>query len=294
MHHFLAFLSFVSCFSAMSQDASLHKPSPVAKIMNRHMFELSPASIWLNSGMYVGHRLKYRFQVKRNMGIELESNGTLFRSLDDHAKMLKEDKVFPLLNQSTAIYDMNIFGKGKTITRDKQKRFIGAIRLGYHFFQHSTPLWNSAYWAYDSTIQEGYSSIRSFQSHSISAGLSFQVQKYKRLDGKIRQVAAHKWTVDYLGSLHYQLSAYSNNDAAAYNIRNIPNPYTLRKSGARFSYNYTRFLNAYFGLHFGAEAVIVPFITDYQPLTTPFFVPRGGERIVPFFTNIHGGVVFAF
>ena len=278
----------------MAQDGSLHKPSPVAKTMNRHMFELSPASIWLNSGMYVGHRLKYRFHIKRNMGIELESNGTLFRSLDDHANMLKEDKVFPLLNQSTAIYDLSLFGKGKIITRDKQKRFIGNLRLGYHFFQHSTPLWNSAYWAYDSTIQEGYSSIRSFQSHSISAGLSFQVQKYKRLDGKISQVAAHKWSMDYLGCVHYPLSSYSTNDAAEYNIRNIPNPYALRKSGARIGYNYTRFLNAYFGLHFGAEAVIVPFITDYQPLTTPFFVPRGGERIVPLFTNIHAGVVFAF
>jgi hypothetical protein len=294
MRRFFIFLSLVSCFSATAQDTSLHQPRPSVKTNNRHIFEISPASLWLNPNIFVGHRLKYRLQFKRSMGIELESNGTLFRGLDYHAKMLKEAKVFPLLNQSTAIYDMNIFGKGKTITRDKQKRFIGNLRLGYHFFQHSTPYWNREYWAYDSTLQEGYSSIRSFQSHSISAGLGFQVQKYKRLDGKIRQVAAHKWTLDYLGCVHYQLSSYSTNDADQYNIRNIPNAYTLRKSGARFSYNYTRFLNTYFGLHFGVETVYIPFITDYKPLTSPFFVPRGGERLVPFFTNIHVGVVFAF
>lgn len=284
-------LIFSTSFSQESDtDEQVRK-----NIKNRkHQFEISPASVWFNKGFFVGHRLKYQFQIKPSMRIELESNGTIFRGLDRHARVLKEDKVFPLLNQSTALYSMNLIGKGKTINRNKQKRFISTFRLGYHFFQHSTPHWNRHYWAYDSTEQVGISSIRSFQSHSISAGLGFQAQKYKRIDGRMTQVSAHKWSLDYLGSVFYQLSSYSTNDANQYNIQNTPNTYGLRKSGARFKYNYTRYLNSYFGIHFGMEALYVPFLENYQALEGGYYVPRGGERLIPVFANMHVGVSFVF
>ncbi|MDG1332671.1 MAG: hypothetical protein P8P74_10095 [Crocinitomicaceae bacterium] len=278
--------------TGFSQEAETNAGAIKRRKAPKHQFELSPASVWLNKAFFVGHRLKYQWQFKRGMRVELETNGTIFRSLDHRAKSLKEDEVFPLLNQSTAIYKMNLIGKGKTINRNKQKRFVSSLRLGYHFFQHSTPYANWDYWAYDSTVQEGISSIRSFQSHSISAGLGFRADKYKRLDGRITHVASHKWSLDYLGCVYYQLSSYSINDNNQYNIRNIPNPYDLRKSGARLKYNYTRYLKSYFGIHFGMEAVYVPFLNDYEPLTGYLFVPRGGERIIPLFTNVHLGVTF--
>lgn len=292
MRILLLIISSLILSSSFSQETSENRPIKKVKRQNHHL-EISPASVWLNKGFFYGHRLKYKVRLKRSMSIELESNGTIFRALDDRALELKEDEVFPLLNQSAAVFSMDVYGKGKTINRNKQKRFISTLRLGYHFFQHATPYWNYDYWAYDSTQQLGFSSIRSFQSHSISAGLGFRADKYKRLDGGMRQVASHKWSLDYLGSVYYQLSSYSLNDAQQYNIRNIPNPHDVRKSGARFNYNYTRYLKSYFGIHFGVEVVYVPFLKDYKA-DPEYFVPRGGERIFPLFTNAYAGVSFVF
>jgi hypothetical protein len=293
MRYFLFVLVLLMSFSSFSQEGMLHKPSPIKNKRSRHQLELSPASVWYNKGFFIGHRVRYQGRLRRSISLELESNGTVFRSLDRRAQRLKEDEVFPLLNQSRGAFSMDVFGKGKLINRNKQKRFIYSIRLGYHFFQHSTPYENNDYWAYDSTQQLGMSSIRSFQSHSISAGLGFRSAKYKRLDGRMTQVSSHAWTLDYLGSVYYQLTSYSINDDKNYNIQNIPNPHELRKSGARLNYTYTRYLKSYFGIHFGMEAVIVPFLKDYAP-NDAYFVPRGGERILPIFTNVNVGVSFAF
>ena len=291
MRYFVCVLSLLMSFSVLSQEGLLYKPSPFAKKRNKHQFELSPVSVWINKGFFVGHRIKYQGRLKRSISLELESNGTLFRGLDRRAKQLKEDEVFPLLNQSCGGFTMDVFGKGKLINRNKQKRFISSLRLGYHFFQHATPYENSDYWAYDSTQQLGMSSIRSFQSHSISAGLGFRATKYKRLDGRMAQVSSHTWALDYLGSLYYQLTSYSINQENNYSIQNIPNPHALRKSGTRLKYTFTRYLKSYFGIHFGMEAVIVPFLRDYSP-NDAYFVPRGGERLWSIFTNVNVGVSF--
>ncbi len=288
MRLFVTLLILLVCFTVNSQDTLVKE-----RKTRRHQLELSPASIWLNKGFFYGHRIKYQLQLKSNTRIELESNGTLFRELDSRASQLKEDKVFPLLNQSLGICVMDLYGKGKMINRNKQKRFVSSVRLGYHFFQHSAPRWNYDYWAFDSTEQSGLSSIRSFQSHSISVGVGFRSDKYKRKDGQMKQVAAHKWSLDYLGSVYYQLSSYSINDANQYNIQSIPNTHGLRKSGTRFKYGYSRYMNSYFGIHFGVEAVFVPFLKDYKA-NSDYFVPRGGERILPLFTNTHIGVLFVF
>ena len=293
MRYFLVFFSFSIFFCAFSQEGLLHKPSPDIQKTDRHTIELSPVSLWANKGYSLGHRFSYQLRLQRSMIIELESNGTVFRALDANARNLKEDKVFPLLNQSRAVFSKSIFGKGKVIDRNKRKRFSTSFRLGYHFFQHATPYENNDYWAYDSTQQLGMSSIRSFQSHSISVGLGFRSEKYKRLDGRMSQVSSHVWTLDYLGNIYYQLTSYSINDYKNYNIQNISNPHTLRKSGARLDYTYTRYLKKYFGIHFGMETVIVPFLKDYSPNYT-YFVPRGGEALRSIFVNANVGVSFVF
>lgn len=266
----------------------------ITKKSFRHELQLSPASVWFNNGFFIGHRVNYQVRLKRSMSIELESNGTIFRAWDRRAKILKDDKLFPLLNQSLACFKIGIYGMGKTINRNKQKRFISSLRLGYHFFQHATPYQNWGYWAHSSTDQYGISVIRSFQSHSISAGLGFLTVKNKRLDGSMRKVASHKWSLDYLGSVHYQLSSYSINDTKQFNIHNISNPHELCRSGARFTYNYTRYLKSNFGVHFGMETVYVPFLKGYEPTDLLLFVLRGGERLIPLFTNAHVGVSFVF
>ncbi|MFK7786653.1 MAG: hypothetical protein AB8B56_16160 [Crocinitomicaceae bacterium] len=294
MRHILLFLISVMCFPSFGQEDVLIKPRPTVKKMNRHQIELSPASLWVSNSFFLGHRLNYRFRLKRST-LELETNGTMFRSLDVHANLLKEDKVFPLLNQSRFTFSKSIIGKGKVINRNKQKRFITSFRAGYHFFQHSTDHQDWDYWAYDSTAQFGVSSIRSFQSHSISAGLSFRTEKYKRLDGRMKRVASHDWSLDYLGCVYYQLSSYSTNAQNDYNIQNISNPYEVRKSGAHFKYRYTRDLNSNLGIHFGTEALYVPFIDDYTYDTSiALFVPRGGRILIPFFVNVNVGVSFYF
>lgn len=287
------FIGLIICFSGLSQE--FEKSQSIKKERkNRHsQLEISPASIWLNKGFFYGHRINYQLHFKGNMHIELESNGTLFFGLDDRAKELKDDKVFPLLNQTIGVYTLDLLGKGKKINRNKQKRFVSSLRLGYHYFQHATPYWNYDYWAFDSTLQTGFNSIRSFQSHSISVGIGFRADKYKRIDGSMKQVASHRWSLDYLGNVYYQLSSYSINDSYQYNIQNIPNSHEIQKNGARFNYRYSRSLNSYFGIHFGAEAVLVPFLKDYSP-NYDYSVPRGGERIFPLFVNTRIGVSFAF
>jgi hypothetical protein len=292
MRNFLPIIIFMISFTSFSQVTDTIIAGQSIRKVERHQIELSPASVWLNRGFFYGHRLKYQVRLKRSMRLELESNGTIFRALDDRASQL-DDEVVPLLNQSVGLFSMDLYGRGKTVNRNKNKRYVASLRLGYHFFQHATRFSNADFWAFDSTAQTGLNSIRGFQSHSISAGVGFRTEKFKREDGKMRQVSSHKWSLDYLGSVHYQLSAYSINDDNDYNVRNIPNTYGLRKSGARFLYDYTRYLNTYFGIHFGAEAVFVPLLNDYE-YNPAYFVPRGGRLVRPLFTNVRVGVSFKF
>lgn len=294
MRVILLFISSIICSVGFSQESEEEGQSIKKERKNWHsQLELSPVSVWVNKGLFYGHHINYQLHFKGNMHVELESNGTLFRGLDDRAKELKNDKVFPLLNQTVGVYSIDLYGKGKTINRNKQKRFVSSLRMGYHFFQHSTPYENNDYWAYDSTLQTGLNSFRSFQSHSITVGVGFRADKYKRNDGEMRKVASHKWSLDYLGSVYYKLSSYSINDADQYNIQNIENTHALRKSGARFNYRYTRYLNSNIGIHFGTEAVFVPFFKDYT-YNSSYFVPRGAERIIPLFVNTRIGVSFVF
>ena len=285
-------LSFVS-FVSFSQDVDVEPVLKKTNSISRHQLMISPASVWLNRGFFYGHALKYQFQLKSNMRISLESDGTLFKKLDNRARQAPEPKILPLFNQSAAVYSLDVFGKGKTIHRNKQKRFISSIRLGYHFFQHATDYYNYDFWAYDSTTAEGFESIRSFQSHSLTAGLGFQAQKYKRKNGKMSQVSNHALSLDYLGAIHFQLTAYSINDDENYNIRNIENPYAVRKSGARFTYQYTRYLNSHFGIYFGLESLFIIYLEDYV-FRSDYYVPRGGELIYPLYTNVKLGVSFVF
>ncbi|MCJ8289477.1 MAG: hypothetical protein HRT58_07405 [Crocinitomicaceae bacterium] len=289
----LVLICFMFSFVSQAQGDTLPKRSGSASRIAYHELQIDPASIWLNKGFFYGHRINYQLHFKGKMHIELESNGTLFRGLDNRARRLKDDKVFPLLNQTIGVYTMDLLGKGKKINRNKQKRFVSSLRLGYHYFQHATPYFNYDYWAFDSTLQTGINSIRSFQSHSISVGIGFRSDKSKRIDGRMKKVASHKWSLDYLGNVYYQLSSYSINDSDQYNIQNIPNSHEIQKNGARFNYRYSRSLNSYFGIHFGAEAVLVPFLKDYSP-NSDYFVPRGSERIFPLFVNTRIGVSFAF
>lgn len=293
MRLFLSFFIVLVCSISFSQDDVNESGTKKTNMFRHHQLEISPASIWFNKWLSYGHRLKYSLHLKGRMQISLESNGTLFRVLDDRASELPSEKVIPLLNQSAAIFTKNIYGVGKTINRKKQKRFVSSIRLGYHFFQHATGYYNYDYWAYDSTELHGYQSVRSFQSHSLSVGYGLEVQKYLRKDGAMKQVASHALSVDYLGAVHYQLTGYSVNDEKQYNPQQIKNPFAVRKSGARFTYKYTRFLNNYFGIHLGVEALYVPFLKDYSA-NKQYFVPRGGELVFPLFTNLHLGVSFVF
>lgn len=289
---FLFVLSILSSAS-FSQDVDNETVQKKRNSISRHQLIISPASVWLNKGFFYGHALKYQFQLKSNMRISLETDGTLFRKLDDRTREEPKTKILPLLNQSAAVYSMDVFGKGKTINRNKEKRYISSIRFGYHFFEHATEYFNYDYWSYDSTAVGGFESIRSFQSHSVTAGLGFQSQKYKRKNGQMSQVSNHTLSLDYLGMVHFQLTAYSINDAENYNIRNISNPYELRKSGARFTYQYTRYLNPHVGIHFGIESVFVPYLKDYI-FRSEYYAPRGAERILPLYTNAKLGVSFAF
>jgi len=282
----------LSSTSSFSQETPLNEESSIVKSTNQHHFELSPASIWFNKGFFIGHRFRYNFSINRNMNIDLATDGTVFRILDRRSKKLQEAKVFPRLNQTTAAFSKNLYGVGKVINRNKQKRFALSVRFGYHFFQHATPYDEREYWAYDSTAQMGISSIRSFQSHSALLGFGFETQKIKRFDGHMRQVSSHQWSLDYLGCFYYQLTSYSLNDQKDYDIKNIENQYGLDRNGMRLHYNYVRYLNKNFGIHAGVEALYVPFLKNYQPLPEGYYVPRGGEGIAPFFTNVKIGVTY--
>jgi hypothetical protein len=272
-------------FLSQAQDL----PEKKAPRMKRHVIGLSPASIWSNKGFFIGHGFDYRLKVSRSTSLILETDGTLFRELDQRSKLPSSEKVLPLLNQSGFSLSRFVYGHGKSNGRQKQTRWRGSIRLGYHFFQHSTRSYDD-YWTIDSTLAIGRTNLAAFRSHSISGGLEFSTEKRLRREGTLKRVSEHYWLADYIGSVHYQVLAHDLNESNTTNLRVIDNAFDLKKSGVRFKYRYIRWFNPSFGIHAGFEAVLVPFI-DYSP-NYEYFVPRGGEVIHPYFFNLKVGVSF--
>lgn len=289
MRLLLSILLILTCATASAQETERSIQS--AEINEHHEIHLLPISIWCNKGFFFGHALKYRYNFSRRSSLTVETNGTLIRSFDRRAKHPSDQKVLPLLNESTLIFRKLLFGKGIMKTRNKAIRWMGSIRLGYQFFQHST-VYNEDYWVLDSTVANGATHLAAFQSHSLLAGIEMKREKHLRIDGRRTLIADHFFAIDYLGAVGYQLYSYDLNDAAKLNYHSIDNEFELNKSGARLNYRFTRWLKPTLGINFGLSGIWLPYI-DYSS-NDSFFVARGGEAIIPSYLNVNLGVTFKF
>lgn len=292
MRVILLTIAFLYSMSSFSQNDTLSRTSNYYFKAVQHSVEFDPLSVWFNKGFSLGHRLKYSYFPNDRHRFSLETNGTWFYELDFQAESAEWRGVFPRLNRTQLIYELR-----RPLRVCKPKRFFvtaQTVRFGYQYFQHATGARNSDYWIIDSSVWNGigYRTIAGFQSHSALLGFEVDVESVnfsKRRHGR----SSHQISVDYLFSPVYQLHLYNSANPINPNPRIEQNFLPVNRSGGQFSYQYKRRFSRTFNFHFDVEAIWVPFLKNYQP-NDAYFVPRGGEKIIPFFLNARTGFCWNF
>lgn len=288
----LLLLFFLLTGTIFSQEDSVKRiPHRYDRII-RHELQVDPLSVWFNKGFSLGHRLKYAYVPNYNHEFSIETNGTWFNELDHHVPNTKWDGVFPRLNRTQLIYELS-----RPLRVCKPKRFYvttRTFRLGYQYFQHATGANNSDYWIIDSSVWNGigYRTIGGFRSHSVLLGVAVDVESVKFSKRKRRR-SFHQFSADYLFSPVYQLHLYNSANELNPNPRIEQSFLPVNRSGGQFSYQYKQKFSHTFSFHVDVEAIWIPFLKNYQP-NDAYFVPRGGEKIIPLLINARVGLCWNF
>lgn len=291
MHYLIILLSLALSYTTYSQEDSLHL-STWKSLSNHHELEVDPVSIWFSRWFSIGHRVKYAYIFGGGSRISVETNGTVLNALDLNSQGGKWKGVFPKLNQSQIYFEhSSIIGRTKPAD---EKHVISSIifRGGYHYFQHSMGTQNQDYWSIDSSAQTGLRTIAGFKSHAALIGISYDINEYDFQKYKLRTFN-HRFSLDYLFSPYYQLKLYDSESQTDFNAETILSPLPVNRSGAQLSYRFMLEFKERFGIHADFEAIWVPFLKKYQP-SSDYFVPRGGESIMPLFVNTRVGVYWRF
>jgi len=252
-----------------------------------HEVSITPISIYMGRGrssgnMFYAHGLKYKMAYKKN-AISLGSHGTIFNNLDGRKKGRNpNDRVhIPFLNSSSISYIREIADFDKYPERLNQLYLTG----GYHFFQFGAHIGD--YWHVDSIDNGGVQVLSGFRTHSLSIGVSWLNTKTIPSKNKNALKAKNRFTYEYIHGLVINLTGYNRFDSYSENTE-IPNIYNFKRNGLRFTFLHKRDLSKHLGIFAEFEFLYVPFI-DYFP-NREIFVPRGGERIKPWFLGIKTGV----
>ena len=252
-----------------------------------HELSITPISIYMGSrgrygNIFYAHGLKYKMAYKKN-AISLGSHGTLFNNLDGRKRRRNpNDRAhIPFLNFSSVSYSRRIVDFDKYPEKLNQLYLTG----GYHFFQFGAHIGD--YWHVDSIDNGGVQVLSGFRTHSLSIGVSWLNTKTIPSKNKNALKAKNRFTYDYIHGLVINLTGYNRFDSYSENTE-IPNIYNFKRNGLRFTFLHKRDLSKHLGIFAEFEFLYVPFI-DYFP-NREIFVPRGGERIKPWFLGIKTGV----
>jgi len=254
-----------------------------------HEVSISPISIYMGTGRYSGntfyaHGFKYKMTHKKN-AISIGSHGTLFNKLDGRKKGRNpNDRIhIPFLNSSSISFGRMIADFDKYPERRNQLYLNG----GYQFFQFGAHIGD--YWHIDSINNGGVTVLGGFRTHSLSIGVKWlNTKKISSKDQKSLE-AKNKFTYEYIHGLVMNLIGYNRFDS--YSDRTeIPNIYSFKRNGFRFSFLHERGFSNHLGVFAEFEFLYVPFI-DYFP-NPEIFIPRGGESIKPWFVGLKTGISF--
>lgn len=249
----------------------------------KHKLEFYPISLTINKGFFVGQSIKYNYSFNTSIYVELNSDGVLTRKLDSRNNWFSQNEKFPIFNQSKFLVGYN-FKNEKNNDENHAKNNFGT-RIGYHYLQHGTQ--NGEYWQIDTTEYGEKVIISGFRTHSIIFGIQYKTDKlYEKSNSKIQR-KSHRIYLDYvLGvSLLLKGNIVQQNHVTSTNINNN---FKFQKNGFNLGYNFSHSLSSKLNIHVGLEFLWSPFI-DYSP-NYSFFVPRGGEKINPWFSNIKIGL----
>ena len=295
------FLTLIFLFSLQSyaqQDTVERTGKFKCKIL-QHELEIDPISVWYNKGISLGHRVKHTYLFSAYEKISLDVNGTVLSQLDTRLVPKENVGVFPRLNQSQVYFErMYPFFRTKDKERKSGLSSFG-YRLGYHYFQHASDWRENEYWAVDSLEQTGLRTIAGFYSHSLLGGIAYNHRKIiiRRKSKKTKRSGVgernHRVSLDYIFSPYYQLKLYDVEGELNTNEEKVKSFLPLNRSGVQFQYRFAYLSSRRFGMHADFEALLAPFLENYQP-NYDFFVPRGGERIVPLFLNVRVGFYWLF
>jgi len=248
-----------------------------------HEVSITPISLYTGAAtIFYTHGLKYKMAYKKN-AVSLSSHGTLFNKLDGRKKRQNPiDRAhIPFLNASAISVSRRIIDFDKYPEKLNQLYING----GYHFFQFSAP--RDEYWYVDSIDNGGVKILSGFRTHSLTIGVSWLNTKTIPSKNKKSLQAKNKFTYEYIHGLVMNLTGYNRFDSYSESTE-IPNIYNFKRSGFQFSYLYARELSKHIGLFTEFEVLYVPFIDYFY--NTEIVVPRGGERIKPWFAGIKIGI----
>ena len=252
-----------------------------------HELSITPISIYMGRGRYSGnmfyaHGLKYKMVFREN-AVSISSHGTFFNNLDGRKKSLNpNDRLhIPFLNSSSISYSRRI------VDFDKYPESFNQLDLtgGYNFFQFGAHIGD--YWHVDSIDNGGVKVLSGFRTHSLSIGVSWLNTKTIPSKNKNALKAKNRFTYEYIHGLVINLTGYNRFDSYSENTE-ILNIYDFKRSGFRFSFLHKRALSKHLGIFAEFEFLYVPFI-DYFP-NPEIFIPRGGERIKPWFVGVKTGI----
>ncbi|MDX2360865.1 MAG: hypothetical protein QNK23_08670 [Crocinitomicaceae bacterium] len=251
--------------------------------LERHSLTISPLSVTFHKNISLGHSLKYRFNISNLFFTELSTDGTIIKQLDPMKNSWGSYNSVPNLNQSHLIFGGNTFvGAAEKMKKNKIGGFIG-----FHYLQHATQ--RDEYWIVDSTESGGHNTITGFRTYSIIAGFQFQRINTKKQGDKLIIKHRHNLNVSYLFGVDLTFTGITEYDTH-YEKASIPNNFHFNRNGVKIAYSFEHRLSNILNLSWGVEYLWAPFI-DYSP-NSDFFVPRGGEGILPSFANIKVGLTF--
>lgn len=246
-----------------------------------HTVGITPYGCFYNKGFFLAHGVAYKFGFKRN-SLFVSTEGTVFKNLDARKRYSSFDKFIPFLNQSTFQYGRELFN----LRNDKCSNKIEVL-IGYQFFQHgSRPDLN--YWYVDSLENGGVRVLSGFQTHSVSIGAKWSNSTFKD-SYKENNTLKSKNTIElnYLLGLGIRLKGFNEFGANQQDVV-IANTYQFNRNGIRLAYKYERFITKHTSLYAQLDLLYVPFI-EYTP-NKKIVLPRGGERISPFFPSLKVGI----